>query len=652
MQAIDTNNIIEEYIFNITKKISPIKATQNILDYCKSLESTITELSLLEILKMSDELYKSIGLMKLLYSDVVYEECDRIVDKYLTNLFSNSKIYKKIKYLKEHNSSQLINNIYKNFIESKNSKLSTLNNNINNLQHNILIALEEPVIMSTMPEMKHDIPSLPADILLTDESYTYLQKAVKNSECRKIIEDMYFSKTDAILDDFAKLIYHRYTFAKILGCDSYFEYVKKNGSVKSVIDLINDLAQKIETRSKKETTRIYAQLTEDNNNKINQCDMLYYYEKMRSTCLFKPVDVLRVLFDISRELFGIVFTYDSKYKQKTWKNKLLICKVNVIDGDFLGYVFFDLRKTHTKKIKNPLCVKIANDPTKICLVTSYDDINAKCMDYLSIVSLFKEFGCVLQMITKNKNDKLCLGNDFDILMSFVMEYVAWDDETIKKICEPLHDDTIVHHIIFNRHINLCNSIKFKCINALFDNILHNSHELISLLSVSFNNKSECSPGNVIKMLYKRVYSNILSSQSDMINVNVSHINPSTILQEIGGKEGNIYNNILTEILAYAVYTLVKNDQGNNFVVDVLSAPSSQFKQSLNSFISKSDTDSYDLFLNNIIEYKEIDTEENTQIKEKINNSNSIMTDTSANYFDDCSDDNESDDDSDNIICIK
>ncbi len=635
MENIDIDKIISENIFDQNNNTNPINITKEIINHCKSLEKDLNCDKLLKLLCIIDSFYKSIGLMKIISGDHKYNLCDIEIETYINKLFTNKKIYKKIKEIKNANPTSLLDVIYKNFFEGKNENVQKIFTEMNKLKYKIGKKIDEGIMIESDSALRNSIktiiPNLPQTFIATNEVCSNLQKKIKDANVRKTLEDLNYSKSTNALDDFAILLLYRHKYANLLGHESYFDYIKQKGSVDSIKNLINDLLTKIEQRSKKETERLQRELIKDGfNKKVDQCDFLYYYEKFKPLYLFKPVDVIKVIFEVSEKMFGLTFK-PAKFSLKLWSDKIMTCKVLGIAKEDLGFVHLDLYKTKTKKINGPLCMKLSGSPKRICLVTAYNDINTKCMTYSDVLLLFREFGCVIQMITHNKDELIVKNDEFDILVSQVMEYIAWEKTIIEKLCvgfEPI----AVEHIMFMRYVNFSNLIKTKCVNSLFDHIIHNSKELIELIKQ--NAVNGMGSGEIIQSLYKKIHVDIWSQQHNIINLDIKGINPNVILAEISGSESTIYCNILTEILSFAVYTLIKNGNGKDFIKNVLSRPSNELRSSLNQFIEKLKSDSYYLYLQEVIGYQEIDTELNVKTKEKIKNANYILTETSGNYFDD------------------
>lgn len=649
------DKITSDSIFNKDSKVDPENTTKEIISYCKDLEKKLDNDNLLKLLYVIDYFYKAIGLMKIVSGDQKYNTCDMLIETYINQLFTNKKVYKKIKEIKNANPTNLLEMIHKNFYEGKHENVNKIFTEMNRLKNKIGKKIEEGVYVESVLELKEIIPNLPSNFVMTKEIFLTLQKKISDSHIRKKLDDINNSKSKKTLDDFAVLLLCRHKYANLLGHKSYFDYVKQKGSVESIKNLINDLLIKIELRSRKETERLYRELKKDKQKKVDQSDFVYYFEKFKPANLFKPVDVIKVLFEVSEKLFGLTFK-PAKFSLKLWSEKIMTCKVLGIAKEDLGFVHFDLYKTDTKKINTPLCMKLSGSPKRICLITSYSDINSKCMTYSDVLLLFREFGCVLQMITHDKDELIVKNDEFDILMSQVMEYIAWEKNIIEKLCVGM-DSTTVEHVMFMRYINFANLIKTKCVNSLFDHIIHNSNDLIELIKQ--NTSQGKGSGEIIEALYQKIYVDIWSAQEDIINLKNISISPNVIMNEINGNESTSYCNILTEILSFAVYTLIKNGNGKDFIKNVLSKPSHELRQSLNKFISKLNTDSYYLYLQEVIGYNEIDTDLNTNTKEKLKNTNMVLTETSANHFDDGDDDcthsdnsEQSDSDSHGIIILE
>ena len=125
------------------------------------------------------------------------------------------------------------------------------------------------------------------------------------------------------------------------------------------------------------------------------------------------------------------------------------------------------------------------------------DMISNCMTYTDVIYLFKEVGNCIQKMAYSTNNGIYYDNsEFSMLMAQIMEYIAWEKSTLELICNGL-DKSIMDHILFMRYIDFANSIKLRCVNAIFDHMIHNSRDLVQLIKLKKDD-------NVLKMLYKNI----------------------------------------------------------------------------------------------------------------------------------------------------
>jgi hypothetical protein len=141
-------------------------------------------------------------------------------------------------------------------------------------------------------------------------------------------------------------------------------------------------------------------------------------------------------------------------------------------------------------------------------------------------------------------------------------------------------------------------------------------------------------GDILCNLYKKLYKDIMSPFSDILNINIVHVNPNILIQETNGNEALLYTNLLNEILSHTVFQAIKKGNGNKFIEKVIRIRATTIRNLIHEFIAELNIDSYAIYLKNIIGYCEVDTELNNDEKEKYIDD---MTDD-TNYFDDATDD--------------
>lgn len=674
MKSLNIDKYVSKYMFGKDQKILPF--IKFIEDHSKELEKGIIAnddiivLKLLyEYLHVLNTVYKNIGLLLLLdgeHKELI--QANTTIELIQEKFFSNVAIYEKLLKIKK-----IPEKILKKFTLKQNPAIDEIQSNIKNLEYKIHSGSTSKNMIPISKTMKVNIVGLPNSINLDRQNYYFLQRNVNNAREREIIEHFYVTHANKSLIDLANLIIERHKLAVLSGCPTYFNFIKKKFSDENTIRSdIEDLISKIDSKSRKEIDRIYRNLRTDRfDKKVDSNDIVYYCEKFKTRVEFSPNHVIKCLLHIIDKYFNIKFIELSD-NSGIWNNDVIGYKVG-FGKELFGYCYIDLKKTSSKRITSPVCVHMCHQytnlenkttPTKVAIIGNYQEIETKCMTLSDVIYLFREFGCAIQMLSHKSSNGLFLSNEeFDILMPQVMECILWERQTIELLCSNETIPDIIDNVLFTRHLNFAHSIKIKCVNALFDHVIHNSHEFIRILkSVKPSDYNQ-----VLTSSYKKIYENIMFSQQDILNTNIIGIPPSVIQQEINGSEGLIYCNIYTEILSFSVFQLTKSGNGNKFVKDVLRCDQNKIKKQLEEFISSGDCNSYDLYLKELIGYNEIDTEMNNNINNKIvpkNNSLNVskyqqikqsvkilptIIESSANQYDDSE---HSDDNVENVIIVR
>jgi hypothetical protein len=639
IQSVDIN------IFsNDEKKI--VYEVKQIISYCRMLikeikqtkSSEYTRKLIMEHMYIIYYCFKCVGIVKLT-SKLDVNFADKEIENYLDDFYSDIETYKLFEALKkkakeDKNKDEIY--FYDNMIDkcTKNKKGLELQKEIKKIQSEIYQKLESEETVKVPNKLKKNFNNKET-ILMNRKLYYFLQRKTKDSNIRKEIENLYFSKSDKCLGLLEKLVLLRSEYANKNGYKTYFDFTKRREPYNSIEikNLIDDLIIKVDARSKKETKRIWRKLSNDGyiKKKVEIHDFIYYYEEMCSDCYFSLNETITILFELVKKYFYVTLK-KCNYQGQLWNNNIQTYQAFDSHDELLGYVHFDMSYDENKKVSSPMCIHTChyyNDlnnhkyDTKVVIIGNYHDTE-KCITHADIVSLFKEMGNAIQFLFyKTTTGNMNYRDDFYLLTSKIMEYIAWEKDTLIKLC---HDDKgLVDHLLFTRFINFGNSIKLRCVNAYFDHIIHNRADLMEGLKKS----GRCS-GEILKHIYQETYKNIFSSQKDSFNINIDLMHPVVILQETNGSETSIYENIIVEILSYSVFNLIKSKEGKKYTKILSRAGSEEFKELLNKFISKLG-DNYSLYLQELIGYDEIDTELNMKIKNEISTHNS--TDT-GNYFDD------------------
>lgn len=668
MKSLNVDKYISKYMYGNNQKI--LQFIKFIDDHCKELEKGIilqdeqlTIKLLYEYLHVVNTVYKTIGLLILVNgenSEII--QANNMIELIQEKFFGNKKIYEKLTKIKK-----VSEKIIKKFTLKQNPATDEIQLNIKNLENKINSTLLSPNLIPVSKSMKANMIGLPNTINLNRQNYYFLQRNIDNAREREIIEHQYISHSNKTLNDLASLIIERHKLAVLSGSPTYFNFIKKKTSNEnSIKNDIEDLISKIDLKSKKEIDRIYRNLKTDRfDKKVDSNDIVYYCEKFKSRIEFSPNHIVQCLLSLIEKYFGLQFV-ESQNDQQTWNCDIKKYKVG-FGKELLGYCYIDLKKTATKKITSPVCIHLCHQytnlenkttPTKIAIIGNYPDLNDKCMTFFDVIYLFREFGCLIQMLSHRSSNGLLFSNEeFDTLLPQVMECILWERSTIDLLCSNETIQDIIDNVLFTRHLQFAHIIKIKCVNALFDHVIHNSQEFIKILKSVKQTES----GQLLLSSYKKIYENIMFSQQDILNVNITGINPTVIQQEINGTEALVYCNIYTEILSFNVFQLVKSGNGVKFINDVLRCDQNKIKKQLENFISINKENSYDIYLKELVGYNEIDTEMNNSINKKINNDKNksvsnktlkilpTIIESSANQYDESE---HSDDNIENIIRIE
>lgn len=630
------------------KKIE--KEVEQIISYCKMLLKEIKASKSINYTKhiITEHMYiiyycfKCIGIVKLT-SNLNIEKYDKQIESYLENFFSDPEtyelFYKLAKIAKEEkNKDELY--FYENMLDkcSKSKNGNDIEKKIKQLQEKIHKELNNGEITNIPQNLAHIFKNKNS-ILLNRKLFYSLLKKIDDPILRKKIEELYFSKSGKCLEMLEELILLRTEYANKNNCNTYFEFIKRKDKTNSgdiIMNLMKDLTKKIIDRSNKETKRIWRKLKSDGyNKKVEYHDFIYYYEEMCSKCNFSLEESFQLLLNIIYKYFKIEFK-EYKCSENLWNTQIKSYKIYDNNKEFLGNIHFDILYDKNKQISSTICVHMSHCYHNVNNNTKYDtniailgNIMNNEIKHSDFISLSKELGNAIQfLLYKTSTGNMFYRDNFYLLTSKIMEHIAWDKNTILKLCKK--DKQLAEHLLFTRFIDLGNSINLRCINAYFDYILHNSKELVVDLK-NYKKKYGKFDGNIFKNLYQGIYRNTFASQKDIFETNIDLMHPVVILNEINGLESSVYENIIVEILSFNVFYLIKEKEGKKYIKILSSAGSTDFKELLNKFINKIG-DNYTLYLQEIIGYDEIDTELNMKIKND-NSTNSSTNDT-ANHFTD------------------
>jgi len=617
------------------------------------------------------------GMQIICSKDSIWTTIDHMLDDYSTEFYNDDNFGKRILMIMEYYQKKKSDE-YKDYIKFLERIYSRFNRTSVSKKISQYIILFEDKIFDklnqnpTLKIAKRHLQSVPLNAIVGDnevmvtlnqENYYQLLDNVEQIDIRHLIEDKYVSRTKAVLSDFAKLILLRHNQALENGYDTYFKYVNrgKYDNSETIRELIVTLNKLIDERVRNEIDRIhqYYNRTSGQNTKLSLCDVIRYNRIHKNKTRFEPKHVFYVLFAILKKYFNISIERPSERGEKDekgWSDKVIVyLVVDSETSEIMGKLYLDIGESADKSIHVPLTIKLADrmqigkhadgkekfSMPEVALIANYRFDHS--MTYSDVQMLFREFGHVLQYLSyRSRVGLINYDEEFSNMIPLIMEYIAWDRHTVDLITEG-HDPAIADHILMGRYIDMCCSIKIKCIDAKFDHLIHNSTELLEIMKNSETNKMDT--GKIILNIYQDIYQEIMEPIGDMIKLDIQNIDPYIIVQEVNNSHAVRYSNLMNEIFAYVAYWLMAVKGVRNFRSIVLSQGVSDYREIIKNYIKQADVNCFHLYMKEVVKSpvdRTDDIRHNDSNQRNYVNPNEMTDDT--NYFDDVETDSVSDQD--------
>ena len=464
------------------------------------------------------------------------------------------------------------------------------------------------------------------------KNYHDLMTLIDDMNVRHQVEKQYMSKTSNVLHDFSNLILLRKELASQTGYQTFFKYINRGkfDNSETIKNLITELNLKISLKAHNEIKKIHQFFTKtysrsnnhsSDDSKISMSDVIKYNNMFKNNGMFKVSDVMNIILSIIGKYFNLKFDLSKDFSVsllRSWRPNIDV--LNMMDaktGKLLGRLFLDVLFDENKKINSPISIRISDKVqinqassqiqstiAEVILVANY--MKNKPLTYSDIVLLFREFGYILSgMCYDSRVGLINYDEEFSNYLPLLMEYIAWDRDTIKQFIRNGNnentDSSMIDLIEMTRSIDLCFNLKIKCINAKFDHLIHNSEPLLDLLTKTSKNNGNVS--NDILNTYKDIYKEIMNPLASIMDINIDHIDPLTIIQEINNSQSMLYANLMNEIFAYASYwTMKQNNKNVDFRNSVLSDGITNYRDLVRTFLKKMDgnTNCFSLYIKNVI----------------------------------------------------
>jgi hypothetical protein len=619
-----------------------IQSSKNIVEGIIHEENRETcMLSLIRDTYMCNILLRYIGLMIMVGSDLkVWEHTDKIITKYIKSYYKNSKFIVKITnlynyYLQDYKSTEknydyckfLDKIIQRSDIRNKSlkihKKIEVIEGNIfDDLEINPNINIDRSLfadnnIFATTNATNVETQSS-ADIVsvaLSIDNYKELIDKVTDTDLRHRINIVHKTRTDNVLKDFSKLVVLRQLFAESQNMTSFFYYINKNKRdvSQSLKEFLIEINNKLDTGIVKELTKIHNWCFSGDRNeskKLIHCDIERYVRSVKSMTTFQLNHVTTLLFSCIKRFFGADVV---KISDTGWHDDVVV--YNLVDSKnrnsrVIGRIFMDLVYRKEKKIHDPMCMKLSDrmqinkqnrSIPEVALLGNY----STNLTYDDVLKLFREFGYVMNgLCYDTRVGHVNHDVEFANFIPHFMEFIIKDTDTIRALTVGKHK-VVRDQIEMANKADICYRTKLRCVNIMFDHLIHSSNSLINMCKQAIKDKGDAS--KEIYTIYKEGFKNLFNVVSNYIDIDSFGLEPITMVPEINGEQGLLYSNLMNEIFAYATFWIVKTMSSNgsdmfidNFRKILMDNGVDNYRELIREFLKLADVDSFSLYTKNVI----------------------------------------------------
>ena len=506
-----------------------------------------------------------------------------------------SKIAKSLNKFGINNNKEKITKIIEQLDKTENDILNTLDKSVSfKINRNKIDARSESIMSTVYPDDNNII-------YVNKKKYLYLIKKISDTKIKSELEVLYMNRFNKILPLIGKVLILRNTYSKHMEYSNYYYMIseKTNEETEIIQQLITDLNIKLDIPLE----NIFKQFHQiSKKNKITFNDIIYLIDKNSVNIKLKPVDILQIVMITVQRKFNMVFKHSSIDMGKN-TNCIEVYKFN----ELKGYLILDLTYRPNKRISQLTTIKLnnkyANNLPCMYLLGCYDEIEKNNCTFSELVLLFREFGNILINIFAHTPNGLC-EIDLEMFNFFpdIMEFMAYDNFVLTLVAEKLNLNVnkFIKEIKILRRIELIINLKLRCMNVLFDNVVHSSETFINQIKKQELNDITKS----LLELNNKIFNDIFKNNLNYIN-NTDYIQPNIIYNLLNGNQGLLFGTILSIILAYSVYYLIinkKNDVNIDlFLNKLLENKEYSYKKNIIDFISNNNIDYFKLFIEKCLE---------------------------------------------------
>jgi hypothetical protein len=356
--------------------------------------------------------------------------------------------------------------------------------------------------------------------------------------------------TDIILNKFVDIVNLKINYGRTYD-KTYFNYKKNitDESLHNYIETFNNIfINNFNESVEKNIKLIKSKL---NITDVHMVDIIYYLMDKYTVKNLNVMPNIDLIIKLIKHYFNISFD-EIKYEYKLWNDniKTYIIKYN---KKSLGYLHLDLSYSTEKKMKIPIytvlnkeCNNI-NTKTHVAIIGNYrfNDL----ITYDDVVHLFKLFGNVIKDVAYDNNEN----DEMDNLFITIFEYIALNvRETITD-----NSNSVLTNVLV---------LKIKCINQLFDYIIHNNTNEYNIESM--------------KTTYFTLADEILKGVMHNETIN------TITLSQLCINDCNQYMYLVNKIIGYniAITILNNKDCGHKLIKEIYQKKTHDLKYNLSAFI--------------------------------------------------------------------
>lgn len=365
-------------------------------------------------------------------------------------------------------------------------------------------------------------------------------------------------------NDLFNLVHIRNQYAKLLKYDSYTNF-RSNIDVVYLQKILKDLISNSHQTCFEELQFICNELKFD---KVSISDIIQYTNKLNCRYRINLRNAVDYILNIISDKFGLEFTKLSNVS--TWNDNVEVYLAKYQE-EVYGYIYIDLL-AREGKLPNVLSI-ILNEAVvypynsrvlKIPVTALIGSFTLK-ITYIDIINIFREMGQIIHTLFHRSKYQIIMEPNMKSIIPCLFECIARDISNIKKIFT--NDYKNVYNAIA---IDRAFKLKYRCINALYDYLLHGSN-------IELDNK-------LLVDKYNEIVRSILNKSFDQYNL-LNGI-PIDVIVQLIYNGGIIYSDITSTVMAFNLHDLLKEKNiFTDFIDKVLRESSIPFRIAISSFMN-------------------------------------------------------------------